>query len=464
MIPISLILCAIALFVGFKGTRRGVSTGVIATLAVGYAHGILRGNIQQPASHFIYDSAAIGMYLAMLIRPLAPIEKFRLRPLMPWFLCLIAWPILLFLVPTQDLMVQLVGLRASVFFLPFLLIGAMMNNRDFQRIAKAVAILNGAALAFALAEVYFGLQHFYSADNPVTLIVFHSQDIVYGGTAHYRIPATFVSSASYAGAMVASLPLLIGALVQKGNGTRCRGLLFAAIGLTALGVFLAASRSAVVPLLIIGIAATLPGTVRNVPRRAWAGLILAVAAVVVVTPRMQRFVTLQNTDYVMARIYGSINQNFITLATDYPLGNGLGGGGTSLPYFLQDRVTNPVVLENEYARIMAEQGIPGLALWLAFIIWLLQRPPGRRSDPWYRGKSLARLFCLISFATAPLGLGMLDAIPSTEMLLMLAGWFAAPELIRTAGPAEWNSLGQGSLHSVRVEAGLYVGCARLRFY
>ena len=114
------------------------------------------------------------------------------------------------------------------------------------------------------------------------------------------------------------------------------------------------------------------------------------------------------------------------------MGNGLGGGGTSLPYFLQGRLTKGVALENEYARIMAEQGIPGLALWLGFIIWLANRRPGRRSNPWHKGKSLARLFCLFSFATAPLGLGMLDAIPSTQMLLMLAGWFAAPELLTSS--------------------------------
>jgi O-antigen ligase len=319
-----------------------------------------------------------------------------------------------------------------------------MNRSDFGCIAKAVAILNMAALAVALAEVYFGLQHFYAATNPVNLIVFRSQDVVYGGVAYYRIPATFVSSASYASNMVASLPILVGALAQEGNRSRWRYVLIVAIGCTALAVFLAASRSAVVPLLIIGVAATLPGTLRNVSRRTWAALILSVAIVVAVTPRMQRFVTLQDTDYVIGRIYGSINQNLVTLATEYPLGNGLGGGGTSVPYFLEDRVINPVVLENEYARIMAEQGIPGLLLWCAFLIWLFRRPAGSRSDPSYKGRSLAWLFCLISFATAPLGLGMLDAVPSTETLLMLMGWFAAPEPTSGARTGESHSwLGRG---------------------
>src|SRR5262249_32614257 len=249
----------------------------------------------------------------------------------------------------------------------------------------------------------FGVQHFYAAVNPVNLTIFRSNDIVYGGEGHYRIPATFVSSAAYATSMVASLVLLIGGLVQEDRSSRWRYPLVGAIAFAAIGVFLSGSRSAIVPLFIIGTLAVLPRGTRGLPPGAWMGVAVVVAVLVAVTPRMQRFVSLENTDYVAQRIHGSINQDFISLAIEYPIGNGLGGGGTSLPYFLQDRLTNPVVLENEYARIMAEQGIPGLLLWLAFIIWLAMRPASPHSNPWYKGKLLARLFCLISFATAPLG-------------------------------------------------------------
>jgi hypothetical protein len=396
-------------------------------MSVGYTYGILRGNIQDGAAHFIYDAGAIGLYLALLMRTLPPLVKSKLRPLMPWFLCLVGWPTLLFLVPGQDLMVQLVGLRGNVFFLPFLLVGAMMGSQEYLRLARAMAILNAVVLVFALAEVIFGVEHFYAAVNPVNVTIFRSNDVVFGGTGHYRIPATFVSSAAYAGNMVASLPLLIGGLIQESRHSRWRYLLACAISIAALGVFLSGSRSAVIPLLIMGVSGAWPRGTRSGPPGLWIALILIVAVVVTVTPRMQRFITLGDADYVARRIHGSINENFITLAIEYPMGNGLGGGGTSLPYFLQERLTNPVVLENEYARIMAEQGIPGLVLWLGFIIWLAMRPSGRRSTQWYKGKSLARLFCLFSFITAPLGLGMLDAIPGTEMLLMLAGWFATPE-------------------------------------
>jgi hypothetical protein len=159
---------------------------------------------------------------------------------------------------------------------------------------------------------------------------------------------------------------------------------------------------------------------------------------------------LEDSDFVARRIHGSLNQNFIKLAIEYPMGNGLGGGGTSLPYFLQDRLTNPVVLENEYGRILAEQGIPGLLLWLGFIVWLATRTTGRRSNPWHKGKWLARVFCLLSFATAPLGLGLLDGIPTTQMLLMLAGWSAAPEPIVASWGKFEHGAAQGPIAAVSV--------------
>jgi hypothetical protein len=106
----------------------------------------------------------------------------------------------------------------------------------------------------------------------------------------------------------------------------------------------------------------------------------------------------------------------------YPMGNGLGGGGTSIPYFLRDRLRDPVSMENEYARIMLEQGIPGLLAWLAFIGWVLLSPLEKRSDPWRLGLRLARIYLLIVFATGVTGTGMLNSTPGTAAMMMLVGW------------------------------------------
>ena len=39
--------------------------------------------------------------------------------------------------------------------------------------------------------------------------------------------------------------------------------------------------------------------------------------------------------------------------------------GRACPYFLQNRIRNVVVMENEYARILLELGMPGLLMWVA---------------------------------------------------------------------------------------------------
>ena len=76
----------------------------------------------------------------------------------------------------------------------------------------------------------------------------------------------------------------------------------------------------------------------------------------------------------------------------------LGGGGTSIPYFLQDRVKDPVGMENEYGRILLETGIPGLMIWLIFIFWTVAHtmPDGE----WGLALRLTRNLLALTFATA----------------------------------------------------------------
>ena len=116
---------------------------------------------------------------------------------------------------------------------------------------------------------------------------------------------------------------------------------------------------------------------------------------------------------------------FFELAAKYPFGNGLGGGGSSIPSFLQDRLENPVVMENEYARIMLEQGIFGLLLWIAFLTWLFTRPAGDPLDSWREGRRLARWACILAFGTGLIGVGLFVSVPQTCLLLISAGWLAA---------------------------------------
>jgi len=417
-----------ALVVCYVAGRRALWAGFMATMVVGYFYGILRANLDSRLAHFIFDFGAVGFYIALIARRDSQIQRFKMRRIMPWVLALSGWPMLMMLMPIQSPLVQLVGLRGQILFVPFLLVGAMLDGAEMRKIAMGFAILSLIELAFALAEIEFGLTRFYPM-NAIDQIIYNSMDVAVGSTNAYRIPATFVQAAAYGGNMASIVPLLLGAMVQERAGGRRWRFLLIALGVSAAGVFLSASRSQATALFVLGIAATFSGRIRNFPWFGWVGLLAVLGVLVALSPRMQRFVTLEDTTYVKKLFATSLNSNLAQLAMEYPLGNGLGGGGTSLPYFLQSQLRNPIAIENEYGRIMLEQGLPGLALWLSFIFWMLTRPLPRESDPWYLGKWLARVVLVYCFMTAPTGMGLLTSIPGTALILLFAGWIATPYVV-----------------------------------
>lgn len=424
---LAITICLISFGVCYVAGRRALWAGFMATMVVGYFYGIVRANLESRFGHFIFDFAAVGFYLALLARRDTPIQRFKIRRMMPWVLALAGWPLLIMLLPLQPPLIQLVGLRGQIFFLPFILVGVMLDGRDMRNIAFGLAVLSLIEIVFVLAEVQFGVTPFYPM-NAIDDIIYMSMDVRVGTTTAFRIPGTFVQAAALGGNMVASLPLLLGAMIQERRGASRRKLLLIAMGVSALGVFLSASRSEATLLFVLAIAATFSGRIKNFPWFGWVALLAVVGTLVAMSPRMQRFVTLENTSYLKNRVSSSVNSNFLTLALEYPLGNGLGGGGTSMPYFLLSELHNPVVIENEYARIMLEQGLPGLAVWLSFIFWVLTRPLPQETDPWYLGKWLARVVLMFCFVTASTGLGLLTSIPGTALLLLFAGWIATPNV------------------------------------
>jgi len=433
---IAFLLCVLAFISVYIAGRRSLSSGVGLALAFGYMYGFLRANYPQPAAYFIFDSSLAGLYLATLTRKRTPLERRKMGQIAPWVLVMTAWPIALSVLPMQDPLIQLVGLRGQIFFLPFLLIGAMFDDRELRKLAFWLAALNVIAFAFAGGEYVFGIARFLPR-NAATAIIYISKDVANGDETAYRIPSTFVNPAGYGGVMVLSLPILIGAWARVQERTWNRVLFAASIAGAVLGVFMCASRSQAVILIVLGIVVSLSFRVRLTAYLAWAAIAALVGWLVVTSPRLQRFTTLQDTSYVQVRIRGSVNQGFLEQAANYPLGNGLGGGGTSIPYFLQDRLINPLVIENEYARIMTELGIPGLAIWLAFIFWVFTRAAPRRSDPWFIGRRLAYVASLMFLGTAVIGLGLLTWVPGTAMLMFLIGWIAVPNRLRVAVADPW---------------------------
>src|SRR5438128_1482694 len=195
-------------------------------------------------------------------------------------------------------------------------------------------------------------------------------------------------------------------------------------------VSMAASRSHAIVFLLMALVVVFARRLRPAYRVGWLVLLVCVGWGVWSDQRLQRFTTLSDNDYVTRRVRGSVNMTFFDSISTYPIGNGLGGGGTSVPYFLQDRLEKPVALENEYARIALEQGVPGLCLWAAFIMWVFTRSFLAPNDTWYLARRLAWVVCAADFALAMTGTGLFTSVPQTCLLLISFVWIAVRSPIR----------------------------------
>ncbi len=375
MLPV--ILCLLAFLLCFLAGRRSLVAGLLATLTVGYLYGIIRANVGGTAIHFLFDAAVAGLYVAQLAATLPQATRLKTKELRTWLGVLIGWPILLVFLPLQEPMVQFVGLRGQMFFVPFLLFGARLEKDDLNKLAMGVAVLNLMAFSFALAEFYFGIQEFFPR-NAVTRIIYASKDVF--GRTNWRIPSSFSSAHAYAGAMVLSVPLLAGAWVQQHRRPWKKMFLLIALFASMIGVFIAAARSPVIMLAVLLTATLFAPELKGVARGGWVLMIVAVLYTVSGQARLQRFMTLRDSEVVVQRVAFSANKSFWQLAISYPFGNGLGGGGTNMPFFLQGRIRHLVIMENEYARIMLEQGIIGLGAWVAFIAWAFGHQFTRRKN------------------------------------------------------------------------------------
>ena len=432
----SLSLCLLAFTVCYVVARRSLIAGLITTMAIGYVFGIIKANLPETGSYFLFDSAVLGFFAARLFRPMTQAMKLRVEGLRAWMEFLIFWALICFFIPAQDLMIRLVGLRTAIFFLPFLLIGARLLPEERFKLALGLAALNLLALGFAGAEFIIGVPHFFPV-NKATTIIYLSKDVV-GNTA-YRIPSSFANAHAFAGAMVATIPLVAGALLRKDRRRAHATLLILGLAAAVLGVLLSAARVHFVALVFMVVVLTFSIRSKISYAFGWLVIIGAIALFASSEARLQRFTELKNPDVVTERVGWSVNMNFFELAATYPFGNGLGGGGSSIPYFLQDRIVNPVVMENEYARITLEQGIIGLLLWTAFIIWLFTRGKGDPDDPWRQGRRLGWWFCVVSFGTGLIGIGLFVTVPATCLLFINAGWVAARQRVPALAEEKSNT-------------------------
>ncbi len=412
----ALAICFAALAGTYWAGRRSLGWGLVALCAVGYFYGILRANTLSVFSHFFFDSACIGLYLSQLGHWSDNSKQSRM--IRGWTMVLIGWPMLVALMPFQPLLISLVGLRGNIFFLPALLLGSRLKDRDILSLSYGLAVLNLAALGFAGAEYFLGVPRFYPI-SPVTTIIYASGDVEGG---FLRIPAIFANAHNYGGTMVCTLPYLIGAWSQR-QKKPLRLLALLGIAAAMLGILLSATRLNFI-MGVLMLTASLLAT--RAKATTWFAIVLMIAAAgwtAATNPRFQRFKSLSDTEYVGDRIAGSLSRTFWEILTEYPMGNGLGGGGTSIPYFLEGQVRSPIGLENEYARLLCEQGIIGLVLWLGFVVWFLARfKIAFAKGKWANTRRIAWCHAAACLGTAWIGLGLLTSIPQSALVLLAIGW------------------------------------------
>ncbi|HLL45480.1 MAG TPA: hypothetical protein VK399_02180 [Longimicrobiaceae bacterium] len=383
----------------------------------------------------MFDAAVAGLYATQLLRPLDIADRIRTQPIRNWMVLLIGWPCLLLLLPLQDPMVQMVGLRAHIFFLPFLLLGARLGRDDLYRLALVLAALNIVSFAFALGEFFFGLPYFYPR-NEVTELIYRSNDIRSANNllGAFRIPATFANSSQYGGTMIITLPVIVGAWFTA-RAHRHRVVLACAMAAAVLGVFFSASRTNILVLGVLVLVSLVSGKMGVAGRVGWVAMLAVIGWTVSTNERLFLRLMSLNVDTILERLSWSMNRGVLELAAKHPMGNGLGGGGSSIPHFLLHLVRNPMPVENQYATIMLEQGLPGLLLWVAFLAWVFTRRAPPRSDPWHLARRLCAIACAAFLATGFIGLGLFTSIPFSPILFIWLAWLGTPQHAEAAHPA-----------------------------
>lgn len=449
---ITVFFCAGAFLLCLLAANRSLRLGLLALLGVGYGYGILRANFLDTWTYLTFDAAVFGLYLGQLWRPFSPERRRQVHDLRLWIVVLVAWPTLLFFLFAVDApLVELVGLRANIFLLPVLLLGARLSYEDVYWLAIRLAILNLAVVALGVVEFFVGIKPFYPV-NEVTDLIYRSKDLV-GRTVH-RIPASFSSAHAFAGTLVTTLPLVIGAWARQSHEVRWhRPLLATAIMASLLGVFMAAARTHMITAAVLVAVVTFSGRLRGGQWLRWVLAIGLVGYVVSGEERLQRFTTLQDTTFLAERWKGSVNDGFFEAVRSYPLGNGLAGGGTSVPYFLRG-TRSALVMENEYARIGIELGLPGLALWMAFLLWVFSRWPRHADDDWLLGRRLSWIVCASFFVSGLTGIGLLSSVPQTTIMLLTMGWFLTvpqPRRVPARHPASMPRPARSTIPAVSLE-------------
>lgn len=191
------------------------------------------------------------------------------------------------------------------------------------------------------------------------------------GVTKFRVFSTFVSAAAFGSTMAYSLLIGLAWISQPGMKVGVRLLLAAIMVPTAYGIFLSASRSA---LVIVGVSLLIIAWYRRslfklaVPAALMLGLLLVVAQLTG-TSSLNRLSVLADPSVVMSRIY-IVVRPAINHLLESPLGGGLGRSGHGLPSALGHLVSRfdwkPV--DGDVGRVAVDFGVFGLVAFTVLFV------------------------------------------------------------------------------------------------
>jgi len=418
---VGLVLCVIAFSVALALSRRNLGKGLGWVLLVGCLSGWLRARVFDGFAHFIFDAALAGWYIQgfrLHLHPKGPGDQ----TLDGWALVLGGIPTLVFLASPflggQPLLVQLVGLRSSVLFVPTLVLATRFRSEDMRELSTWAGVSAVVATGFAVGEMVFGIEAFFPR-NAASVGVYRAFAIA-GST--FRIPSSFASAHLYGGTLVALIPVLWTRL-ENGWGSRA-GTGFYLL-CAASGPFLCSSR---LPVLVLG---AIVLTLALLGRRSPLATVSALGAALVIAltassdDRFRRYESFGDEGVVTGRVQGSFNRDLLDVIADAPLGRGLASAaGTSIPYFLINDALPQEGMESELSRLALELGVLGLLAWVALAFRVLLHGAIAAKSTGATSDALMLVVVAATAATALIGVGAMSAIPGTLLLFLQIGWLS----------------------------------------
>ncbi len=250
-----------------------------------------------------------------------------------------------------------------------------------------------------------------------------------------------------------TIAVIAGAWVQPHYGKWQARLMGAALLVSMLGVFMSATRVNALILFALVMTTVFSGRLPGAYRFRYLIVLAAVGYVVAGEERLQRFTTLQDPEFLSERLVGSVNLTFFELAGQYPLGNGLGGGGHQRPALpavrgfatsSRWRTSTRGSCSSSGCRVWSCGGCSSAGCSRAANI--------RRTDMFYFGRRLAYVACACCFAMGLLGVGLFTSVPATTLTFLLTGWLVVREVrVAPQETADTATLRRGAGQRGKVE-------------